>query len=213
MRTPLLVGVVVAALALSACSGDDDDDNATESTRKEATTTSTTMADAEVALTRGAAVVASAGGDIALDEATQAAVVTAAQQYVDSAIISPLNGGTVAAEYDALFDTAVQANAIGADRAVLTDEGIPVPTETPAITATPVAIDALAGGDGTLALLATSFSVTVDAETASGPVAVRRTIELTYAKTNEIWLVTAYRVSVERDLAETEPTTTTAAAG
>ncbi len=210
LRSPLLAAAVAAVLAFSACSGDDD---SSDSADDRPTTSTAAPVDAGVALTRGEAVVASAGGDVALDEATQQAVVEAAQAYVDAAVIAPLTEGAVGEGYDALFDTAVQASAIEADRAVLTDEGIPVPTEAPTITATPVRIDGLAAADGTLTFLATTFAVTVDTETASGPVAVRRNVELTYAPSGSTWLVTAYRVSVERDIADAGTSTTTAAAG
>jgi len=211
MRSSFLALAVAAVLALSACSGDDDDSSGSADERP--TTSTAAPVEAEVALTRGEAVVAGAGGDIALDEPTRQAAVDAAQQYVDAAMIAPLTDGAVPEEYAALFDTGVQASAIAADRAVLTDEGIPAPTETPTITATPVRIDGLAAADGTLTFLATTFSVTVDAETASGPVAVRRNVELTYAPSGSTWLVTAYRVTVERDIADAGTSTTTAAAG
>ncbi|HEX5095912.1 MAG TPA: hypothetical protein VFX21_07865, partial [Acidimicrobiia bacterium] len=68
--------VLVAALALVACSGGDDD-NSTEKSEK--STTSSTAVAADLTLTRGEVAVASAGGDVALDEATQQAVVDAAQ--------------------------------------------------------------------------------------------------------------------------------------
>lgn len=217
MRSPHLALAAVAVLAvaglgLSACSGDDD--NAEPAGERQTTTTTAPDPAAEVALTRGETIVASAGGDVALDEATQQAVIGAAQAYVDAAVVAPLNDGAVADGYDALFDSFVQASAIEADRAVLTDEGIPAPTASPAVTATPVRIDALAAPDGSVTLLATSFNIEITAETASGPISVRRATELTFAAGPDGgWLVTAYRVNVERDLPETGASTTTAAAG
>lgn len=210
---PAVAVLAVAGLALSACSGDDD---AAEPAgeRQASTTTSAPGLAAEVTLARGETAVASAGGDVALDEATQQTVVAAAQAYVDAAILAPLNDGTVGEGYDALFDAPVQASAVGADRAVLTDEGIPAPTESPTVTSTPVRIDALAAPDGSLTFLATSFGVEVATETANGPLAISRATELTFAATPEgSWLVTAYRVDVQRDLPGGETSTTTAAAG
>jgi hypothetical protein len=205
--------LAVAGLALSACSGDDD---APEAAGERRTTTTTAAPDlaAEVSLTRGETVVASAGGDVILDEVTQQAVVDAAQAYVDAAVVAPLNEGEVGEGYDTLFDSTVLASAVEADRSVLTDEGIPAPTESPSVTATPVRIDALAAPDGSITFLATSFNLDIAAETASGPVAVRRNTELTFAATPEgDWLVTAYRVNVERDLPQARTSTTTAVAG
>lgn len=213
MRSPHLALAVTAALVLSACSGDDDSEPAGE--RERPATTTTVAAPADVELERGEAVVASAGGDIVLDEATQQALVDVAQRYVDAAVLQPLADGTVGDEYALLFDANVQASATGTDRAVLTDEGIPTPESTPTVTATPVRIDALAGPDGTLALLAGTFELDIDAESASGPVGIRRATELTLAPgTDGNWLVSAYRVTVERDLPDAAgSTTTTAAAG
>jgi hypothetical protein len=161
-----------------------------------------------VGLTRGEVAVASAGGDVALDEATQQAVVDAAQAYVDAATIAPLMTGTVGDGYDALFDAAVSTNATGPDRAALTDDGIAVATKSPEVTATPVRIDALADKDGKILLLGATFDVDVRAESAGGPMSVHRTNELTYAPVDGTWKITAYHVDVQRDTPEGATSTT-----
>jgi hypothetical protein len=195
MRLPLSA-LVLVALVLTACSGGGGDDKTAETKHHEATTTTATVADLK--LTRGEVAVASAGGDVTLDEKTQQAVVDAAKSYIDAAVISPVSDGKVGKDYDGLFDSAVSANATGPDRAALTDDGIPKATKKPTVTATPVRIDALADKDGKVVLLGATFDVDVRATSAGGAVTVHRTNELTYAPVDNGWKITAYRVSVER---------------
>ncbi len=81
--------------------------------KSKATTTTTTKA-ATVLLTGGEAVVASAGGDVPLDDATKQAVLDASQQYVDAAVLAPLDeAARVGNDYAALFDA---GRARGRDR-------------------------------------------------------------------------------------------------
>ena len=128
---------------------------------------------------------------------------------------SPLLTGSVGEGYDQVFDTSVAAAATTTDRAVLTEEGITPVTATPTISATPVRIDALADGAGTLAFLAATFTVDVAGVTEAGPITISRANELTFVPgPNGTWPVTAYRVSVTRTTPDpAASTTTTAEAG
>jgi hypothetical protein len=203
----LLLPLAVTTLTLTGCSsGNDSNSNTAKAT------TTTTVKPTAVQLKRGDAALQSAGGDATLDDATQQAVVNAAQQYVDIAVVSPLKSGALGAGYDALFDSTVGANATGPDRAALTDEGLTPVTGSPTITATPVRIDGLADRDAHVQLLATTFNVAVQGTTATGPLTINRTTELTYAPgPGGKWLITAYRVSVTRDTAAAATTTTAGA--
>jgi hypothetical protein len=197
MRLRPVLLLAVAALALAACSGGGDAETA--NTKPDRTTTTTTVS-ADVTLTRGEIAVASAGGEVVLDEPTQQAVIEAAQRYVDIATVAPLMTGKVGDGYDALFDAAVSTSAIGPDRAALTDDGIPRVESDTAVTATPVRVDALADKDGKVLLLGATFDVDVRAESADGPMTVHRSNELTYTPAEGGgWKITAYRVSVQRD--------------
>ena len=196
--------VVPVALALGACSSG----SASES--DDAPTTSTTVPAATVLLQQGETVVASAGPEVALDDATRQAVLDATQRYVDDAVLAPLAQGAVGPNYAALFDAPVSANATGPDRAALTDEGITTVTAAPTVTATPVRFDALANRDGATELVATSFTLDVRGETAAGPITLQRTTELTFAPVNGTWLVTAYRVGVTRQTPDGTTSTTAA---
>jgi hypothetical protein len=204
---PRLAVALVCAAVIGACSGSD---SATPPKSK-ATTTTTTKA-ATVLLTGGEAVVASAGGDVPIDEATKQAVLDASQKYVDAAVLAPLVGGALGNDYAALFDAGVAAAATGVDRAALTDEGITPVTTSPTVTATPVRFDGLADGNGAVLLVATTFNLDVSGTTGTGPLTLHRTNELTFAPgPTGGWLITAYRVSVARDNGPgTTPTTAAA---
>jgi hypothetical protein len=124
----------VLALALAACSSG----GASESSDTSAKKTTTTKPAATVLLTQGDSAVASAGSDVALDDATRQAVLDASQRYVDAAVLEPLVKGAVGTAYTGLFDASVSASAAGPDRAALTDEGITTVTTSPTVTASPV---------------------------------------------------------------------------
>jgi hypothetical protein len=211
MRARFVLAAGAAALLLVACSSGGTAESKASSSSSKATTT--TVAPTLIVLARGDVGVQSAGGDVVLDEPTQQAVLGAAQHYVDVALVAPLHDGAVDEGYETLFDAPVAANATGADRAALTDEGIPPVTATPTVTGTPVRIDGLADRDGHLQLVATTFTVAVEGTTASGPLAINRSVELTFAPSPDgSWRITAYRVSVGREAADAS-TATTAAAG
>ena len=204
------------AAGVAACGGGDDDDaTATDETEQEESTTTTTEVSTAVALALGEVVVANTGPEAVVDDATKAAILAAAQRYIDVAVSSPLRTGSVGEGYDQVFDTSVAAPATTTDRGVLTDEGITPVNATPTITATPVRIDALADGAGALAFLAATFTVDVAGVTDAGPLTINRVNELTFVPgPNGTWPVTAYRVTVTRTTPDpAASTTTTAEAG
>jgi hypothetical protein len=198
----------VLALALAACSSG----GASESSDTSAKKTTTTKPAATVLLTQGESAVASAGPDVALDDATRQAVLDASQRYVDAAVLEPLTKGAVDTAYPGLFDASVSASATGPDRAALTDEGITTVTTSPTVTASPVRFDGLADANGAVQFVATTFTLDVKGATAAGPLAVQRSADLTFAPgAGGTWLITAYRVAVVRQEPDGSTTTTTAA--
>ncbi|MGH8979046.1 MAG: hypothetical protein ACRDV7_13290 [Acidimicrobiia bacterium] len=208
MRVSPPISALVAALAIalfgSACSGSD----ASESDKPARTTTTTTKA-ATVLLTGGEALVASAGPDVPIDEAAKQAVLGQSQRYVDTAVLAPLVDGAVGAEYAGLFDAAVNANATGADKAALTEEGTAPVTTSPNVTATPVRFDGLADRNGALLLVATTFDLDVAGDTEAGPIQIHRTNQLTFApQPNGTWAITAYRVGVTHSTPDATTSTT-----
>jgi hypothetical protein len=202
-----LAVLLAAAVVLGACSGGDGDDAADDST-----TTAAAVEGFEVALEIGRVTVAGVRDGAELASSTQRAVLTAAERYVQSAMVSPAVRGEIGPRFPRLFAPATRelVTAGGRDHVVLTDDGIPRATATPELTTTPVELDALVATDGRPALVVATFRARTNTETEDGPVEVGRSLELTFEPIDGDWLVTAYKVFTKRE--GTGPTTTTASA-
>jgi hypothetical protein len=187
-RTALIVGgsivaiailaVVLAKLATSDSSG--------EKPAKVANSTGLRLELGDVA-------VESAGPPAEISKSTRQAVLDSSQSYVDDAILAPLEKGEVASGYPQLFDTAVRRSATGKDQATVTEvrTGKVAPVKA---TATKVRLDGLGDPAGKVVLVAATFGVDV---TGKG-VRIKRLTELTFANEHGKWVVTAYRVGVQR---------------
>ncbi len=103
------------------------------------------------------------------------------------------------------------ASATGSDQAALTDLGVGKVT-LKTTKATPVHLSTLEGTLGETMYLATDFDLDMRATASTGPLAIHRHIELTFAKTGKTWLVTAYRVQAVHK-SQKATTTTTANGG
>jgi hypothetical protein len=202
-RTAFFVAPALAAVVLTACSSGGK--HATATTTVPKSTTTTTLAKLRV----GSVHVESAGPDAKVDAATQRAVMTASQQYVNTAVFAPLRTGAVNPVYLTLFDLHVRGPATTTDRAALTDAEVGKATKGYRALLSPVRIDAIADQGGHLLYVATSFRLLVDTTTATGPVQIVRSTELTFAPAGKTWKVTAYRVVATRR-APRRTTTTTA---
>src|SRR5262245_20674313 len=199
--------VAGATLGATACSSGGDKSSDKESRK---TTTSAEIT-AAVRLAPGPAVVQSAGPNTKLDPRVQAAVLGSSQRYIDTAVIAPIVEGQLGAAYTTLFDRAMKPYAVGVDRPALTDEHVPKATSDPTVTATRVSFDGLAGQDGALLLVATTFRVVVTGTTATGPVSLRRNVQLVFGpQANGSWLITGYRTTAVRNLPQGTTTTTAA---
>jgi hypothetical protein len=140
------------------------------------------------------------------------AVMNSTQRYFDRAIQAPLLHGKVNNAYSKVFDPGVIKEATSRDRATLTDSATG-PIRGPVhIHASKVRFDALGDPFGTLTFVATSFNLRIIATTPTGKVTIKRHTELTFANEKGVWLVTAYRVSVERSTGK-KTTSTTARSG
>ena len=190
--------LVIAALALAACSGGGKHNRAAPPTP------SSTRSGAAVRITRlltiGSTDVQRAGSVGAVSRATRRAVLACAQQYVDRAVLAPLETGNVARGYAALFVAGIRPAAIGSDAGALTDRAIGVTTILNE-QSTPVMLSALLDKTGAVLYLAARFNVQVKAIQPSGPVAINRSVELTYERVGTTWLVAAYRIKVTRSAA------------
>jgi len=208
MRSPrTILAVCGLALTLGACGGGGDE-------KAGEPTATTAEVSAAAQLERGEVAVHSAGADVALDTAAQAAVMDVAQRYVDAAVLSPIVDGELGSDFPALFEDALRERATTADAGALTDQGVPEATGSPKVEATPVRIDALADPAGTIVLLGATFEIDVKAPSAGGEYRVHRANDFTLAPgADGTWLVTGYRVVATRELPDAPATTTTAEAG
>ena len=162
----------------------------------------------------GRVVVQNTGLPSTLKRPVRRAVLRATQKYFDAAIQAPVRRGHVDNTYEKLFDPGVKGLAAGKERTVLTESGTGFVMRKPvAMKASRVRIDALSDPAGQPALVATTFTLTIDAKTPTGrPLLIRRHTELTFANEFGRWVVTAYEVNVRRSLGK-KTTTTTAHAG
>ena len=101
------------------------------------------------ALKIGTVHIESVGPPLQLSKGTRKAVLASAQQYVDTGVYGPLDSGTVASGYAALFESPIRAAATTVDRGALTE--IPVgKADKYSAKASPVAVSGLVDGSGAL---------------------------------------------------------------
>ena len=187
-RTALIVGgsiVAIAILALVISNLVMSDDDAKKPAKVEnAVGLTLELGDVEVQ---------SAGPPAEISKAVQQSVLDASQAYVDDAILAPLEDGKLDSNYAKVFDAEVRKPATGRDQATVTE------TRTGSIkpvkaTATKVRLDAMADQTGKVVLVAATFGVDVSGKNAR----IKRLTELTFADEGGKWVVTAYRVGVQR---------------
>jgi hypothetical protein len=213
LRTALLAGasivvVVVVALLLASTA----DSGKTHTPAKAAKAKAAKAKAGSLTLVIGPVDIQSAGPPASVGAPVRRALMAATQQYFDDAIQAPLTKGAVNAAYTKVFDPGVKGAATGKDRAALTESATGVIRRPVRMSASPVRMDALGDPTGKLALVATTFSLRVDANTPTGRLTIQRHTELTFANEFGRWVVTAYRVTVKRSLGP-KTTTTTARSG
>jgi len=195
-------GALCGALVLAACGG-----GSRHSATDPTVTTPKVLAVKTSILRIGSVDVESAGPQEQIPTAVGKAVLTSAQAYIDNAMFSPLQNGTIGVHYPYLFDSGVKPAATGADEGALTDLGVGK-VEKLSTTATPVALSALVGNLGDFMYVATNFDVVVKGNVDAGPLTITHHVELTFAPQGKAWLVTAYRVQTVRKLPTTTQNTT-----
>jgi hypothetical protein len=137
--------------------------------------------------------VQSAGPQATISKAVQQSVLDASQSYVDDAILAPLEDGKLDRDYAKLFDSAVRVPATGRDQGTVTEAGTGSVKPVKA-TATKVRLDGMGDQTGKVVLVAATFGVDVSGK----GVRIKRLTELTFANEKGEWVVTAYRVGVQR---------------
>jgi hypothetical protein len=187
-RTALIVGgsiVAIAILALVIANLVMSDDGGTKPANVENS--------AGLTLELGDVEVQSAGPPATISKSVQQSVLDASQSYVDDAILAPLEKGKLDRGYEKLFDSGVRQSATGRDQATVTEArtGSVKPVKA---TATKVRLDGLGDQTGKVVLVAATFGVDVSGK----GVKIERLTELTFADEDGKWVVTAYRVGVQR---------------
>ena len=164
----------------------------------------------QVNLTLGGINNANAGAPATLgnDDANQ--IMAAVGQYVDKGLIVPVKTGKPPTDVAGLFDGGTQAAIQGPDKDVLFENGTPRLTGDFTPSADPVIITALSDANGQFVLATATFNYRADAGVEGGTMNTARTINLTFASDNG-WKITGYDVSVTRQGAQVEGSTTTAA--
>lgn len=141
----------------------------------------------------GSVGVESAGPPATISKSTQQSVLDSSQQYVDRALLAPLEKGTLDRRYAELFDSGIKADATGRDQATITEVRTGKSTPLKA-TATAVHLDGLGDQTGKVVLVAATFGVDLNVKGAK----ITRLTELTFANEQGKWIVTAYKVGVNR---------------
>jgi hypothetical protein len=195
--------VVVAAIVAILATGGDDSNNTNEANRP------TTRAGTTVDVRVGDVASDSAGPTAAFTAAQAQAVVDVIRAYVNGAIVAPLRAGTPG-DLSTVFDAGALATVNGADKAVMTDTGLPKVAGDLTVRAKPVNLVALGDQSGTVVLVSATVDLTVDgkAEGAKLPMHVVRTGDLVLAPDGSGgWRITSYSISVNRSGGDVDTTT------
>ena len=204
----LVVATVVVALGAGCSHGGKGSTPSTRSNPAPTSKQSVSAARSARLLTIGSTDVERSGSKGTLSAGVRRAVLGLAQEYLNSAILAPLETGKLGPGYPTVFAPGIRAAATGADEPVLTDLSVGKTTGLNE-QATPVAVSALVDSSGTLVYAATKFAVKIQATKANGTITIDRSVELTMEPLDKTWVVVAYRVNATRT-APTHKTTTTA---
>ena len=195
--------IVIAAVAVIAVAADLLANTASSGKKHttgsaKAGTTTTPAKRTALKLVIGTVKVQNTGRPTKIKAPVRRAVLQAAQAYVDDAILAPLKSGRVDNGYEKVFGLSLTSAASGPDRAVLTEAKTGLANGPVRVTASRVGLDGIGDQAGTIALVATTFGVTVKAPMAAGPLTISRVIELTFEHQFGRWVVTSYNVVVRR---------------
>jgi hypothetical protein len=126
-------------------------------------------------------------------------ILAALDTYVANAIVEPLRKGKADdAKLVTTFDAAAAAK-VPADRAALTDEGLPTAVGKITVTTPPVALTGLADFDGNLILVSAAVDLHVTSRAEKGTTTIRRVASFVFAPdAGGDWKITAWTVGVTR---------------
>ena len=161
-----------------------------------------------VQLTLGGVQNANAGAPATFGDDAASQIMTAVGQYVDKGLIAPVKTGKPPADVSGLFDAGTQAAIQGPDKDVLFESGKPALTGDFKPAAEPVIITALSDGNGQFVLATAAFTYRADVGVEGGTLTTARTIAVTFTPENGEWKITGYDVSLTRQGAQVEGSTT-----
>jgi hypothetical protein len=203
VRTALIVIASIAVIAVVAtllANTADSGKKKVAGTKKPSASSTTTTA---LKLAVGTVKVQNTGPNTKLPAPVRRALMGAAQTYVNDAILAPLTSGHVDNGYEKIFGLSLRAAASGPDRGALTEAATGVARGAVQTTASRVRIDGLGDPNGKVALVATTFTMTLKATTPAGAVTIHRNTALTFENQFGSWVVTAYDVGVLRSVGAT----------
>ncbi len=191
----VVIAIVAAVIASTGGSGN----------KKRASTTKPTAPATTSALKLeiGTVKVQNTGSPTKLDTSLSRALLHDAQIYVNDAVLAPLESGNVDNAYEKVFGLSLRPAASGPDRGALTEAKTGVARGPVQATASRVRLDGIGDTDGKIALVATTFTLTVKATTPVGPLTIHRSTALTFENQFGSWVVTAYDVGVLRTVGAT----------
>jgi hypothetical protein len=195
----LLVGAALVFFLLARSDGDGGD----SSPSKEPVS-------GNVQLTLAGVQNANAGVPAQLSDDAANQIMTVVGQYVDRGLIAPVKTGKPPEGVSDLFDPGTQAAIQGPDKDVLFENGQPELTGDFKPSADPVLITALSDGNGNFVLATAAFAYRADAGVEGGTLNTGRTIALTLTPDNG-WKITGYDLTVTRQGAQVEGSSTAAA--
>jgi len=162
---------------------------------------------ANVKLTLGGIQNANAGAPATLGADAANQIMAAVGQYVDKGLIAPVKTGKPPTDVSGLFDAGTQTAIQGPDKDVLFENGQPKLTGDFKPAAEPVVITALSDGNGQFVLATAAFTYRADEGVEGGTLNTSRTIALTFTTDNG-WKITGYDVTLTRQGAQVEGSTT-----
>lgn len=165
----------------------------------------------EVKLTLGGINNANAGAPATLGDDAASQIMAQVGQYVDKGLIAPVKSGKPPTDVSDLFDGATQAAIQGPDKDVLFENGTPKLTGDFKPSADPVILTELSDANGQFVLATATFNYRADLGVQGGAMNTARSISLTFAPENGPWKITGYDVSLTRQGARVEGSTTAAA--
>ncbi len=165
---------------------------------------------ANVKLTLGGIQNVNAGAEATLPDDATNQIMKSIGEYVDQGLVAPVKTSKPAKDLSGLFDAGAATAIQGPDKDVLFENGQPPRTGDFKPSAQPVVITALSDGSGQFALASAAFTYNADVGVKGGTLTTARNITLTFVLENGQWKISGYDVSVTRQGAEVEGSTTTA---